>query len=153
MSKINWIEAQKEYVGDQSMSMAKIGEKYGVGTVSVERYAKKHNWTEQRERTLQRIEDKLPEKISESVTQYNARKFDHGKKVVERAMEILDDRKTRIGGKVANEMVANGYKIQDQAMGIDDPKSVVNIQNNQFISLDDFWKRLDRDIENERTAT
>lgn len=152
MAKIDWKTARKDYVSDESYSFVKIAEKYGVSETSVSKHARKNNWMKLREATLQKITEKLPEKISESVAEYQARKFMHGKKIVERAMGVIEDQKMKFGGKVANEMIGTGYKIQDQALGLDDPKNVINIQNNNFISLDEFWKKLDKDIENERVS-
>ena len=138
MAKIDWNKARGDYVRDPTMSYAKIAFKYGVSETVVKEWAAKQEWQQLREETSRKIAEKLPEKIAESVTEFQARKFYQGKQVTERAMEVINDPGTFISSRTAKELLDIGFKIQTEAMGLDDPKTVVNIQNNTFMSLSDF---------------
>ena len=149
MSKIDWPQAQSDYVGDSTLSLAKVGEKYGVSEVSVQKYAKKHSWKELRAETLQRIDELMPSKIAESESEFNAKKFKDGKELVSTAIKAIDNHRI-IDLKSAIDLVKLGFKLQDQALGLDNPKNQINIQNNNPMTLDQYWKLLDKDIEHEK---
>ena len=152
MAKIDWTKAQRDYISDPTMSYAKIAFKYGVSETVVKEWSAKMEWQKLREQTARKIAEKLPEKIAESVTEFQARKFHQGKQLTDRAMEVITDPTTFISSRTAKELIDVGFKIQTEAMGLDDPKTVVNIQNNTFMSLSDFVGEMHR-RRSERTST
>jgi hypothetical protein len=44
-------------------------------------------------------------------------------------------------------------EVANRSEGVPIPTQIINIQNNTLISLDEAWKLLDKEIENERSAT
>ena len=136
--KLDWNRARKDYVGDTSMTYAKIAFKYGVSETVVKEWAAKLEWQKLREQTALKIAEKLPEKIAESISQFQARKFHQGKQITDRAMEVINDPSTFISSRTAKELIDVGFKVQTEALGLDDPKTQINIQNNTFMSLSDF---------------
>lgn len=120
------------------MTYAKIAFKYGVTERMVQEVGARENWAGLRETTSLKVREKLPEKIAESISQFQARKFHQGKQVTERAMEVINDPNTFVSSRTAKELLDTGFKIQTEALGLDKPGTQVNIQNNTFMSLSDF---------------
>lgn len=141
MAKINWLKAQQDYISDPSMTCEKIAVKYGVSVDAVNDWCQKLNWQKQRKEVTEKTAEKLPDKIAESAAQYQARKFAQGKQVADKAVNILMNENTKIGSKTANEMLTTGHKLQTEAMGLDNPKTQINVSNT-FITLEDFFEKL-----------
>lgn len=144
MAKINWIKAQADYVTHAEMSFEDIAKKYGVNVRTVADQAKKNQWVIERQKATLDIQQKTIELTTSTISSYNARKFLQGQQVADKATQVLLDPNVKIGGKVANEMLLAGHKLQTEALGLDNPKIAIqnnNIQNN-IMSLDDFMRKM-----------
>ena len=149
-ARVDWLQAKKDYFSSMKMSYRLIAEKYHVNRRGVCKRAKKEKWFEGRKSILQKANDKLPEKISEGISEYNARKFREGKIASDIGLEVLSDPSTKIYSKTATEMIGIGHKLQSEAQGLDNPKIAIqqnNMQNNVFMSLEDFVLELQKRVE------
>jgi len=153
MSKIDWHAAQKDYIEHVEMSMAKIALKYGVSEQAVKNVARKYGWRLMREETYQKVNEKLPEKISDQVASYRARKYNQGKVIAALGIQAViegQDKMSPYVGVMATEL---GHKLQTEALDLDKPATQINIQQN-FMSMADFVAEMHkRKEEREKKAT
>jgi hypothetical protein len=140
--KINWLKAEKEYISDESVSQKDISAKYGVALKRVNERSQKRQWIQRRAEAIEKARQIMMETIPESMAAFNTRKFLQGKTVSDRGVKVLEDPKLKIGGKTAGELIATGFKLQTEALGLDNPKTQINIQNNTYISMADFVAKL-----------
>lgn len=79
MSKISWSKALIEYLKDETSSYASIGKKYCVSLQAVKKRAGKEKWQELRQKSIQKVNQRLPEITGEAVAMIDARQAQMGK--------------------------------------------------------------------------
>ncbi len=136
--KINWVRAREDYVIDENITLENIANKYDTNVGYVKQVAAKEKWTTLRREANKYLAKLLPKKAGETQAEYLSRAFQDGKIMSDLGIKILSVKKTSIGPMVAKEMAVEGHKIQRSAMGLDNPQTQINIQNNNFISVADF---------------
>lgn len=142
MSKVNWIKAREDYILDPTISLENIAEKYGVSLTTAKVRSAKEGWVKLRQKTSETLAETLPEKAGEEQANYLARKFKEGKEIADLGRKVLLVRKTSIGTLVAKEMFVAGHQMQTEALGLNNPKNQINIQNNVAISFSDIVKKV-----------
>jgi hypothetical protein len=145
MAKHNWIKIRTKYVTSREpISYAKLAELYELNETTIAERASKEGWVALRQQTQEITQQKTIELTTSTISSYNAHKFLQGQQVADKAVTVLLDPNIKIGGKVANEMLLAGHKLQTEALGLDNPKIAIqnnNIQNN-IMSLDDFMRKM-----------
>ena len=138
MSKINWLQVQKEYISDESISHKDIAEKYGVTREQVSRMAIRNKWTELREKTRQEVTRRLPETAGEELSKINARHIQTARILQTVGMRaILGDTEHNVAQlhpktfDQARNAVETGVTIERKATGLDksEQSPKVNILN------------------------
>lgn len=88
-AKIDWAEAQKDYLTDATMSYKDIAEKYGVSSTSVENHARGQGWVELRNKLGEMSTNKILKKLANERSKANLRHTKSYRKVQEIAEEML----------------------------------------------------------------
>lgn len=149
--KIDWTAAKKDYITDETLSYEDIAKKYGLATQSVAARAGKDGWVEQRKKALSKIDQKLIEKATDIVAEFQAKKLKVGQAMVAIGLQGIQAHPPR-SARESKEVVDSGYKIATEAMGLDKPQNQINIQNNTFMSIADFGDEIIKAIEVEKQA-
>ena len=157
--RVNWIKAREDYVLDPTITLENISDKYEVSVTVVKERSSKEKWVNLRQEVDKYLAETLPTQAGETQAQYLSRAFKEGKILSDIGLKTLHIRKGSIGTMTAKEMVVEGHKIQKSAMGLDNPQTQINIQNNVYMPLSDLVKAMQKrkeDRENgqqESTAT
>lgn len=130
MAKIDWIPAKRYYISDEKVSYADVAHKFGVSKTAVKERAKKENWQKLRKTTLLRVDQKLPEKLSESLAKIQARQAWIGKLLQQKGLEVLLETEPR-NFKEAVQSVQAGIQIEREALKMNTPaetnvKQIIN---------------------------
>lgn len=118
MSKINWVKARADYIKDSTQTYALLAKKYGVSVDHLTHRAVEEGWTEERRKTTEKAQQKLPEKISESLAQVNARQAGLGKILQHVSAESLKMYKPQ-SFEDARLGILTGVTIERKALGLD----------------------------------
>lgn len=156
MAKINWIKARQDYVIDETLSYQDIASNYGVALTVVKRRASKDSWVELRLKVNKEVTKRLPKMAGETIAEYRAKAFREGKEISDLGLKILKTRITSITTRTAKEMVIAGYKLQTEALGLNNPQiqRQVNIQNNNNLrSFSDIVVAIRKRKEEEERST
>ncbi len=146
MAKINWDAAKAKYISDPTISYEDIAREFMVSLRSVAEKAGKDSWVKAKQENSLKIQENLIEEVNMDVVKYQAKKFRQGINVADKMTRILLDDNTKIGGKVAVEGLVAGHKIASEALGLDNPKTNV-IVNNNFLTLNQFVQNIDKRIQ------
>lgn len=129
MSKVNWIQLKKDYISDETTSHESLSQRYGVSTHVIAERASKEKWVELRKETLAKAHEKLLEKTSENIANFQAKKLRVGQFMVDKGVKTLSEKDPR-NAREAKEVIEIGYKIATEAMELDKPQNNVNVQVN-----------------------
>lgn len=150
MAKINWLILKNEYITDPTTSLEKLAIKYGVSDTAVKEKSANESWAELRKQSLQKISDKLTEKTTDTIASFQADKLKAGKYMIGVGLTGIKTHAPR-NARESREIIDSGYKIATEAMGLNDPKVLIqNNQNINYISLNDFVKNIDKRIEEDQ---
>ena len=143
MAKINWLQAKKDYISDESLSYEKIAKKYGVSKMQVARVAKKQGWVGLRKAAIQNANEMLPKKTGDAISDINARHVQTGKILQTKSMRsIIGDPEKGIDGfnpgdfEVARKGVVSGVAIERKAAGLDKSEQAPQINILNLIQAD-----------------
>ena len=89
-SKVDWTAIKNEYISTRT-SCAKLAEKYGVSSRSVERMSSKENWKDQRAAYVGEVSAKFMKKASDTAVKKFLEYGDVAITMLERAKEIAAD--------------------------------------------------------------
>lgn len=149
MSKVNWTILRNEYVTDESTSFSTLSAKYNISETSIAVKSSKEGWQEKRKETLEKIKQKLTEKTTETIASFQADKLKAGKYMIGVGLKGIQTHTPR-NARESREIIDSGYKIATEAMGLNDPKVLIqNNQTNNFLTMDEFVKNVNKRIEEE----
>ena len=92
MAKINWSAALSDYLKDETTSYASISREHGVSLQAVKKRASKEGWVDLRQKSIQKVNQKLPELVGESIADMNARHVRFGKLLQASALREIKER-------------------------------------------------------------
>lgn len=132
MAKISWSKALIDYISDETSSYASIAQKYGVSVQAVKKRASKEKWQNLRTNTIQKVDQKLPEKLGEEIAIVNAKHAKIGRMLTRKGMRAINQHKlTPKNFDEAKESIKDGVRIEREALNIQDKsQSSVAIQIN-----------------------
>lgn len=119
-TKINWVRALVDYIYDVTASYASIASKYGVSLQAVKKRASRDGWQELRRKTIQKVNQGLPEKVGETLAEVNARHAQIGIELQKMAADAIES--GRVQPRTFNEarqMLVDGVKIERDALNLD----------------------------------
>lgn len=124
MSKINWSEALADYLKDETESYASIASKYGVSLQAVKKKAGKEGWQDFRRRSIQKVNQELPEMVGKSAAEINARQARLGKLLQYVALKAIKERNLKPDSlDQAVRSVVAGINLERKAAGLDKPQT------------------------------
>lgn len=142
MAKIDWIVIRTKYTTSiEPISYDKLAKEFGINPTSIGQKASEEGWVKMRQDTLTKIQEKTTEIATDNVATFQADKVKAGKYVIAKGLKGIEKHEPR-NARESKELVETGYAIATQGMGLDNPKNQINIQNNNFITLDEFFKRM-----------
>lgn len=115
--KINWSKALADYLKDETQSYASIASKHGVSLQAVKKRAGKDGWQDLRQKSIQKVNQRLPEITGEAVAMIDARQAQMGKTLQYLGLKAIVDK-----GLVpetfaqARESIKDGAKIEREAV-------------------------------------
>lgn len=132
MAKIGWSKALIDYISDETSSYASIAEKYGVSVQAVKKRAAKEKWKDLRTNTIQKVDQRLPEKLGEEIAQVNAKHARIGRMLTKKGIKAINRHKLAPENfNEAKESIKDGIRIEREALNIQDKQqSSVAIQIN-----------------------
>lgn len=138
MSKISWPKALVDYLKDETQSYASIARKHGVSLQAVKKRAAKEGWQDLRQRSIQKVNQRLPEITGEVVAMIDARQAQIGKMLQYIGLKaIVEKRLTPENFTQAKESIKDGAKIEREAIdaGTEERKrkELYNILNRERI--------------------
>jgi len=150
--KINWSNALFDYVNDETSSYASIASKYGVSIQSVKNRAAKEDWQDLRRKTIQKVNQLLPEKVGESIAEVNARHARLGKYLQKIGLEAIESNcLTPKNWNEAKQALVGGFDLEAKALGLDnqgpEPQKFefhitgVNMSEEQAQKVFDEWAK------------
>jgi len=118
MSKISWSKALVDYLKNETESYASIAKKYDISLQAVKKRAGKEMWQDLRQKTIQKVNQRLPEITGEDVAMIDARQAQMGKMMQYIGLKaIIDNRLAPENFTQAKEAIKDGAKIERQAVG------------------------------------
>lgn len=90
-TKIDWAEAQKDYLMDATLSYKDIAEKYGVSSTSVEKHAKAQGWVALRNKLGEKATNMMMEALARKKAQANNRHQKYYERLQKIAGKTLDE--------------------------------------------------------------
>lgn len=156
MSKINWSRALHDYASDESMSYAKIAEKYGVSVDAVKAKGEEEGWVEIRAETKQKLLQKIPEKVADKLAAINDVHLNLGRLLQSKGVTAIEMEGIKPKtARDAREYILDGIAIERKALGIDRPETQtqVNIQNNTYMSTNDLFIKIQERVNTDEPAT
>lgn len=121
MAKISWSKALIEYISNETSSYASIARKYGVSLQAVKQRASKEKWQNLRTTTIQKVDQKLPEKLGEEIAQVNAKHAKIGRMLTKKGIKAINQHKfTPKNFDEAKESIKDGVRIERDALNIQD---------------------------------
>lgn len=118
--KINWTKAAIDYAKDETLSYDDIANKYSISKRSVVKHAVRDDWQKLRSDVSLKVHQKLPEILSESIAEINARHAQQAKLLQVKGMEIIDSDKRPRNYQEALNCIRSGIKIEREALGMND---------------------------------
>lgn len=120
MAKISWSKALVDYLKDEVQSYASIASKYGVSLQAVKKRAGKEGWQDLRQKSIQKVNQELPELVGESMAKTNARHIQMAISMQTIAVEAIKKLDTKsITYSQALQSVKIGIEIERKARGMD----------------------------------
>jgi len=120
MAKINWQLALSDYLANEMLSYASIAQKYGVSLQAVKKRASKDGWVNLRKETIQKVDQKLSENISNKLVDVNLRHAKLGRLMQERGMKKMESGNFKIKSYYqALKIAMMGIEIERKAVGAD----------------------------------
>ena len=142
--RINWVKIKTEYITNPDTSFSILSKKYKVSEQSLTKHSVAENWVAEREKSLTEIQGKLTEQVQMDIASYQARKFQDGMRMVDKALPALEQAE-RISPLTAATTIQIGHKMATEALGLDNAKVAeqhLTINNTNIFSLGDFVKAL-----------
>jgi len=131
MVKISWSKALSDYLKDETQSYASIASSYGVSLQAVKKKAGKEKWQGLRQKSIQKVNQRLPELIGESVADINANHAQLGKLLQYVALEAMKENNFKPENLVqALQSIKVGVEIERKALDMDkqnNHKSITDI--------------------------
>lgn len=126
MSKISWSKALIDYLKDETQSYASIASKYDVSLQAVKKRAGKEGWQDLRLKSIQKVNQELPNLIGESVAETNARHIRMAIAVQSVAVKAIKNNESKsVSYSQAVQSLKTGIEIERNARGMD----IENSQN------------------------
>lgn len=123
MPKANWTKALTDYASDEKQSYETIAKKYGVSKRSVVKRAVKDDWQLVRRDTALKVHQELPNIVSQSVVEIQARHIYFARMLQAKALEaIIKDKLKPKNIREAVLCLKTGIEIERKALGLDNPK-------------------------------
>lgn len=116
MAKIEWSKAKTDYIKDETMSYAKLAEKYGVAKRTVAERAAKENWQKLRKDTSIKVHQNLSEKVGEVIATARARHIKLGLKLQKKGGKAIRNIKPK-SFEEGRKAVVSGIQIEKEALG------------------------------------
>jgi len=140
MAKINWSEARAKYISDETISYNDIAKEYGVVYKTVAVWAKKQNWIKLRKESALNGNQKVIEKVGDSIAEVNARHIRTGKLFQEAGINPVKNKRFKPRSfDQALRSVDKGIEMERKALGIDKPATPLGpTQPNTIINYFDF---------------
>ena len=138
MAKISWSKALIDYLSDETSSYSSIAKKYGVSVQAVKKRAANERWQDLRSKTIQKVDQKLPEKLGEEIAQVNVKHAGIGRTLTNKGIKAMEEHKLAPKNfDEAKESIKDGIKIEREALNIQDkqPPSIaiqINFTNSQI---------------------
>lgn len=134
MAKIDWSKALADYLKDETQSYVSIARRYGVSLQAVKKRAGKEGWQDLRQKSIQKVNQRLPEITGEAVAMIDARQAQMGKTLQYIGLKaIVDKGLTPKNFAQAKESIKDGAKIEREAVdaGVEERerKEISNIFN------------------------
>jgi LysM repeat protein len=131
MSKIKWIKAKTDYIKDETQSFESISKKYGVSVTAVKVRASKDGWVKLRKQTLQKVNQKLPEKLGNELAEIKARHARLGRILQGKGYQKISKQKAVPQDfDDARRAIETGVKIEREALDLNkNTPPMVNIKN------------------------
>lgn len=121
MAKISWSKALIDYLSDETASYSSIAQKYGISVQAVKKRASKERWQDLKVKTIQKVDQKLPEKIGEEIAQVNAKHAYIGRTLTDKGIKAMEEHKLAPRNfDEAKESIKDGIKIEREALNIQD---------------------------------
>ena len=121
MAKISWSKALIDYISDETTSYASIAAKYGVSVQAVKKRAGGEKWQALRTNTIQKVDQKLPEKLGEEIAQVNAKHAKIGRMLTKKGIKAINQHKlVPRNFDEAKESIKDGVRIERDALNIQD---------------------------------
>jgi len=120
MAKINWQLALSNYLEDETSSYTSIAQKYGVSLQAVKKRASKEGWVNLRIETIQKVDQKLSEKVSNELANVNFRHIKVSRKLQDEGIEFIRNNKLKLKNfNQAVNLLKKGIEIERKALGMD----------------------------------
>lgn len=138
--KINWSSALADYLKNQAVSYASIAVKYGVSLQAVKKRAGKEGWVNLRQKSIQKVNQELPEKIREKIAEANARQAQIGKWLQWQGIKAIANKHLEPGNFTqAKDSIKEGVRIEREVLTLlNGLSSQINQEQINTIELDEM---------------
>ncbi len=138
MAKINWSKALADYLKDGAASYTSIASKYAVSLQAVKKRASKENWQDLRRKSIQKVNQELPEKIGGRIAEANARQAKIGKWLQWQGIKAIAEKQLEPKNFTqARDSIKEGIKIESEALESASQREPIGIFNREDIYWED----------------
>lgn len=132
-TKIDWLQAKTDYIKDPTVSLRDLAKKYGVADSVMMQRSADEGWVKQREEVRAKAEQRLSEKLPETIAEVKDRHAKIGKTLQGRGLEVIATRKPETFEEARLSVLA-GIKIEREALGLntDEVQNVIYQKFQQF---------------------
>lgn len=85
----DWIKVKKDFLKDETVTLETLAQKYGINYSYLRYIAAKEKWREEREKVQQLANNRLTQKLPETIANIKARQARYGKVLQTTAMRAL----------------------------------------------------------------
>lgn len=125
MAKVNWSSALADYLKDQTESYVSIARRHGVSLQAVKKRAGKEGWVDLRQKSIQKVNQELPELIGESVADINARQAQIGRLLQAASLKAIQERNLNPENFMqAVRSIIEGVKIERETFDMKESRKV-----------------------------
>ncbi|MEK7577675.1 MAG: hypothetical protein AAB492_03625 [Patescibacteria group bacterium] len=125
MSKINWSKALVDYLKDETQSYASVARKHGVSLQAVKKRASREEWQGLRQKSIQKVNQELPELIGESMADINARHVQIGRALQAVALKVIKEKNLEPENFMqAVRSIAEGVKIERETLDMKEAREL-----------------------------
>ncbi len=125
MSKINWSKALVDYLKDETQSYASVARKHGVSLQAVKKRASREEWQGLRQKSIQKVNQRLPEITGEAVAMINARHAQIGRALQAVALKVIKEKNLEPENFMqAVRSIAEGVKIERETLDMKEAREL-----------------------------